>query len=362
MLVCPAPSNLLPSENQFESDSSVEVVESARTGVRPNALKNFHDIEKLLEARHLAVFLDYDGTLTPIVDNPSEAKISTNMRATVAKVASHFPTAIITGRSIPAITNFVKLKSIFYAGSHGFDIRAPGGDEVIAQVGDEYLPLLKKTCQELKKLLKSIPGSLVEDNKYAVSAHYRRVDPLYWGKMEEIVNKEVAKSAGKLKKGHGKMVFEIRANCDWHKGKAVRHLLTRIAPSKFSRSAELQTPVPKSEGKKKKNLSSLKRKHKIPSGKKELSPRTSSPTKKRRTQTKQNIENKESDVFAIYIGDDTTDEDAFRELANSGRGVGIRVLSKGSEEEQQTAAAFTLQNVGEVQALLEMLWQRSSTE
>mmetsp|Transcript_15230 Transcript_15230/g.30850 ORF Transcript_15230/g.30850 Transcript_15230/m.30850 type:complete len:365 (-) Transcript_15230:328-1422(-) len=364
MLVCPVPSSLLPVENQFESDSSAEVLEPGLTAVRPNALKNFHDIEKLLEDRRLAIFLDYDGTLTPIVDDPSEAKISTNMRDVVAKVANRFPTAIITGRSISAITNFVKLNSVFYAGSHGFDIRAPGGEKVIAQVGEEYLPLLQKTCKELRKLLKAFPGSLVEDNKYAISAHYRRVDPRHWEKMERIVDDEVAKSAGKLKKGHGKMVFEIRANCDWHKGKAVRHLLTRISPAKFSRAAELRTPTLLSEGKNKhKNLSVLKRKHDLPSVKKVVVvARPSSPTKKRRTQAEQNIESKEPSEFAIYIGDDTTDEDAFRELATSGRGIGIRVLSKGSEGGQQTAAAFTLRNVGEVQSLLEMLWQRNSSE
>ena len=49
----------------------------------PDAIDHFADIEKHLTGKHIAVFLDYDGTLTPIVRNPDRALISEDMRSTV---------------------------------------------------------------------------------------------------------------------------------------------------------------------------------------------------------------------------------------------------------------------------------------
>eukprot|EP00466_Bigelowiella_natans_P004033 jgi/Bigna1/57461/fgenesh1_pm.14_\ len=269
-----------------------------------NALENLNEIKQILLGRKLAVFLDYDGTLTPIVNVPSEAKISQETRSLVATLSKQYPTAIITGRSIETITQFVKLDSIYYAGSHGFDIRSPGGQEIIRQVGAEFLPLLAKARDSLREKVKNIPGSLVEDNVYSVSVHYRRVDKEFWKTMEKAVNVEIERFNGKLKMGHGKMVYELRANIEWHKGRAVRQLLKELGPT--------------SNGKKMK-----------------------------------------PELFALYIGDDTTDEDAFRELTESKRGFGIRVLSKGGNLSQPTSAKFVLSSVDEVQQFLNRLSKMS---
>jgi trehalose-6-phosphatase len=65
----------------------------------PSALTSFEAITDLAGRKRLALFLDYDGTLSPIVDNPENALMSDEMRAAVRHVASLFPTAIISGRS-----------------------------------------------------------------------------------------------------------------------------------------------------------------------------------------------------------------------------------------------------------------------
>jgi trehalose 6-phosphate phosphatase len=65
----------------------------------PSALTSFESITELANGKRLALFLDYDGTLSPIVDNPANAVMSDEMRAAVRHVASLFPTAIISGRS-----------------------------------------------------------------------------------------------------------------------------------------------------------------------------------------------------------------------------------------------------------------------
>jgi trehalose 6-phosphate phosphatase len=65
----------------------------------PSALTSFDQIANFAKGKRIALFLDYDGTLSPIVDNPDCAFMSSAMRSAVKKVANCFPTAIISGRS-----------------------------------------------------------------------------------------------------------------------------------------------------------------------------------------------------------------------------------------------------------------------
>jgi trehalose-6-phosphatase len=47
------------------------------------------------------------------------------MRAAVREVAEHFPAAIVTGRCVEKVYSFVGLPELYYAGSHGMDIKGP---------------------------------------------------------------------------------------------------------------------------------------------------------------------------------------------------------------------------------------------
>lgn len=51
-----------------------------------------------LGGRQPAVFLDYDGTLTPIVDRPEDAAISEEMRDAVRRLARHHTVCVVSGR------------------------------------------------------------------------------------------------------------------------------------------------------------------------------------------------------------------------------------------------------------------------
>ena len=73
------------------------------------------------------VFLDYDGTLTPIVSDPDAATLSDHMRDAVGKLSDRATVAIVSGRAREKLRNFVQLPELYYAGSHGFDIDGPGG-------------------------------------------------------------------------------------------------------------------------------------------------------------------------------------------------------------------------------------------
>lgn len=94
----------------------------------PSALASFDQIIASAQGKEIVLFLDYDGTLSPIVNDPEKAFMSPEMRAAVKNVAKFSPTAIVSGRSRDKVLDFVKLKELYYAGSHGMDIMAYTAD------------------------------------------------------------------------------------------------------------------------------------------------------------------------------------------------------------------------------------------
>jgi alpha,alpha-trehalase len=252
-----------------------------------SALECRDEIERQAGGRRLAVFLDYDGTLTPIVDSPEQAYLPEGMRQTVKELAHRCTMAVISGRDLKDVRERVGIDTIFYAGSHGFDIAGPEGWQVEAQQGLDFLPVLDRAEQRLRRGVENITGALVERKKFSVAVHYRKVRDAEAGAVEEVVD-QVSAAYPKLRKSHGKKVYELQPAIQWDKGKALLWLLEEL---------ELDRP----------------------------------------------------DVLPLYIGDDATDEDAFRVLRD--RGVGIVV----GEETRSTAARYTLADPEEVREFLQAL-------
>ncbi|KAI3440916.1 Lipid-A-disaccharide synthase [Psidium guajava] len=90
-----------------------------------SAWHTFDRMMKQAKGKRIVMFLDYDGTLSPIVNDPDIAFMSDEMRGAVCNVSKYFPTAIISGRSRDKVKEFVKLDNVYYARSHGMDIMAP---------------------------------------------------------------------------------------------------------------------------------------------------------------------------------------------------------------------------------------------
>ncbi|KAL5075217.1 hypothetical protein RYX36_014201, partial [Vicia faba] len=91
----------------------------------PSTVKLFNQILFSSKGKQIVFFLDYDGTLSPIVADPDKAFMTRKMRGTLRDVAKHFPTTIMTGRCRDKVFNFVKLGELYYAASHGMDIMGP---------------------------------------------------------------------------------------------------------------------------------------------------------------------------------------------------------------------------------------------
>ncbi|CAA2994485.1 probable trehalose-phosphate phosphatase J [Olea europaea var. sylvestris] len=272
----------------------------------PSALSMFEDIMNASEGKEIVVFLDYDGTLSPIVEDPDRAFMTNEMREAVRDVAKYFPTAIVSGRCRAKVHNFVKLSELYYAGSHGLDIQRPtkghkkqrkGNQSVFCQPAREFLPMIEEVHKILLEKMKFIPGAKVENNKFCLSVHFRCVDERIWGELGEQV-REVLKNYPTLRLSQGRKVLEIRPAIKWDKGSALEFLLESLGYDKSN------------------------------------------------------------NVLPVYIGDDRTDEDAFKVLRKRGQGLGILV----SKAPKETKASYSLQEPSEVMYFLKRLaeWKKSS--
>jgi len=259
-------------------------VEAEAPKTLPSALESFEEIARESRGKSIAMFLDYDGTLTPIVETPDKAVIAEDMREAVIELSRHCTLGVISGRDLKDVKDKVKIDSIVYAGSHGFDISGPEGLQLKNETGTEFLPVLDEAEKKLSAKLGHIKGVLVERKRFAIAIHYRLAAPEKVEMVEEVVDK-VASDHPALRKAYGKKIFELQPDIDWHKGKALFTLLSAL------------------------NLDG-------------------------------------DDVLSFYLGDDVTDEDAFRSLKD--RGIGIVVW----DEPYETAASYSLRNPDEVREFL----------
>jgi trehalose-phosphatase len=191
----------------------------------PSALDHLPEIVPQARDRRLAIFLDYDGTLTPIVSRPDQATLSISTREVLRELADLVPVAILSGRDLEDVRRLVDIDGIVYAGSHGFDIAGPRG--LRKQVATEFLSVIDLAEKELKEKLAGIPGALVERKRFSIAAHYRNVAGSDVSKVEQALNR-VAADHGELRRIDNKKVYELQPNIDWNKGKAVLWLLQAL--------------------------------------------------------------------------------------------------------------------------------------
>ncbi len=189
----------------------------------PDALQSPDAFAAALKGRTPAIFLDYDGTLTPIVERPEDAILAPAGQAAVKALARHVPVAVVSGRDRPDVESLVGLPDLIYAGSHGFDIRTPTDGELALDGMGDYTALLDGVEARLHAGLDPIDGAQVERKKFSIAAHYRRVADTDYPRFRTVLDDILAAESG-IKEKPGKKVFELQPAIDWDKGKAVLHL------------------------------------------------------------------------------------------------------------------------------------------
>jgi len=195
----------------------------------PSALDEVAAIGERLAGHPTMVFLDYDGTLTPIVRRPEDALMSEKMRGVLRRLAARVPVAIVSGRDREMVEALVGVPELFYVGSHGFDVVGPAGSGLRLEVGGEYVADLDGAESALRSRLAGIRGALVERKRLTLAAHYRLVAGVHRAKVADAVE-AVRAAYPRLRRDRGKAVFELRPDVEWDKGHAVRWLLERVAP------------------------------------------------------------------------------------------------------------------------------------
>jgi trehalose 6-phosphate phosphatase len=259
----------------------------------PHALAHSDELTRLLDVRSPAVFLDYDGTLTPIVNRPEDAVISQGMRRTVRELAGRCPVCVVSGRDRRVVQELMGLDNLIVAGSHGFDIWSPEGI-IEREEGAEFEALLDGVKTRLHEELDPIEGALVEPKRTSIAAHYRLVYEEERRRVREVVDTILAEYPEELRITPGKMVYEIQPKIEWDKGRAMLYLLETLDLDR-------------------------------------------------------------DDVVPLYLGDDVTDEDAFEALADRGIGIFVGPADDPEVAGRTTAADYLLLSTEEVKQFLDTL-------
>ncbi len=244
--------------------------------------------ERITQRRALALCLDFDGTLAPIVATPGEAALPEEIRATLRRIAAVRGglVAVVSGRSLEDIRRRVGIEGVVYAGNHGLEISGRAWTWTHPEA-EAARHLIASACTRLRARLRGVPGVVIEDKGLTAGVHYRQTPHPHLELVRMAVYEEAGHAHGALAVRPGKRVFELRPQVAWDKGAAVRWMLERTFGKGWA-----------------------------------------------------------DDVAVIYIGDDRTDEDAFVVLPEPAVTikVGVGLTS--------TAARFAAHDVHEVAEFL----------
>ena len=276
--------------------SFIDSARVSRAAVQPMSDEDFSNwLDGFLKRYRLALFLDYDGTLTPLRDHPDQAKLSPGMRKALEACAERDDTdiSIVSGRSLEGIRKMVDEPNLTFAGNHGLEIDGPNIDLFRHEDLVHYGERAEDLARDLERI--AIEGAWTETKGPTLTFHYRAVPE---HEREKIISEahSIISSAG-YQPRNAHCAVEARPPIGWDKGRAVLHILrARYGPS-WSEA-----------------------------------------------------------VRVIYVGDDQTDEDAFRFLA------GLASTFRVGSPDTPTAATRRLPNVSAVQALLSWLARRPRAE
>jgi trehalose 6-phosphate phosphatase len=266
-----------------------------RTGYRRmSELPDGAQAVELTTGRQPAVFYDFDGTLSEIVEDPDSARLVDGAADALTSLSAACPVAILSGRDLADVRERIGLPGLWYAGSHGFELTGPDGTHHQNPEAAASIPVLTEAAADLADQLGHIPGVVVEHKRFGVAVHYRNADRDRVGEVAAAVRTAGQRTA--LRVTTGREVIELRPNIDWDKGKTLHWVLDYI------RDNEGAGPL-----------------------------------------------------LPIYLGDDITDEDAFDAVDDDGIAILVRHSDDG---DRATAARYALDDPGRVREFTERLARR----
>ena len=175
--------------------------------------------EGLAAGASLLVLTDYDGTLTPLVGDPTAARLEAEVLENLRLLARSPRTriGILSGRALRDLRARVGVPEVIYAGCHGLEVEGPDisfrHPEAEAQ-GET----LKAVTRVLGLHAGSIPGARLEPKGLAVAVHYRTVPPGAVARLQAQVERTIREQGSRLQILRGHKVMEILPRVRWNKG------------------------------------------------------------------------------------------------------------------------------------------------
>jgi len=189
-----------------------------------HALNELETIGNIISFYHsIAIFIDFDGTIAPIVESPNLARADEKIIEKLKELIknSKHSIFIISGRSVNDLRSLIKLEGVVFIGLHGLEIGTPCGSTMILENVLKIQPMIEEIIKHLNNKLNGIPGIIIEDKKMSVAIHYRNTPETEVYDIKNIA-KEVLSfdDDNVIDIYYGKKVIEFRLR-DWHKGKAI---------------------------------------------------------------------------------------------------------------------------------------------
>jgi trehalose 6-phosphate phosphatase len=176
------------------------------------------------------LFLDFDGTLAPMQNNPAQCILPPGIKSQLEEIASSGKACIVilSGRTVNDIKRRVQIRGIYYGGNHGLEISGPN----LRYVHPDALqgrPIINKICRKIEKEVGDMEGALIEKKKFGFTLHYRMADKESKTSIKKIFYRIIAEGPGSQAFSvlRGKKVLELVPRIQWDKGKAALFLLEK---------------------------------------------------------------------------------------------------------------------------------------
>jgi trehalose 6-phosphate phosphatase len=191
----------------------------------PHALQPFVDAPD-----RAALFVDFDGSLAPIVLDPAAARVLPAARAALARLTPVLGrVAIVSGRPASFLRDALGLPGLDYVGAYGLE-RVVDGEVVVDERVRPYVAAVAQAADEAEVAL---PGLRVErKGQVAVTVHWRE-HPERGGEAEQWA----ARAASRLGLDaplRGRMAMELRPPVPVDKGTSVAALAAGMAAAAFA--------------------------------------------------------------------------------------------------------------------------------
>jgi trehalose 6-phosphate phosphatase len=191
------------------------------------------DIDQLipsgrLKGRPLLLLLDVDGTLAPIVPDPSLARVPDETRRIIASLAARADVRVVlvSGRAAHDARRVVGVERVWTIGNHGAEVMTPDGEVSVEPEVERHADAVARAARTLAPLLSDIAGVMLENKTWTLSVHYRRADERVVPRLRAVVD-GVAVQNG-LRVGEGKKILEIRPPVPVDKGTAIARITRQL--------------------------------------------------------------------------------------------------------------------------------------